>query len=166
MYTSGDRVVYGIHGVCDILGIEIRNVDRKKVEYYILEPISQPGTRYYIPTQNQIAVSKLRPLLSMNGLKDLLSIGLVSKDIWIAEENQRKQRYRELINNSDPQEMIGMVRLLHDRRAEQVAAGKKFHLCDENFLKEAESLLRTEFALVLGIQVNEVDDYVCKFITK
>ena len=36
MYQQGDRVVYGIHGVCEIVGTEVRTVDRKTVEYIAL----------------------------------------------------------------------------------------------------------------------------------
>ena len=32
MYQIGDRVVYGIHGVCGIVAVEHRKMDRKNVE--------------------------------------------------------------------------------------------------------------------------------------
>ena len=41
MYQTGDFVVYGTHGVCRILTIEERRIDRKTAAYYILEPIEQ-----------------------------------------------------------------------------------------------------------------------------
>ena len=46
MLQIGSQVVYGIHGVCCIVDVEVRRVDRKKVEYFVLEPREQPGTRY------------------------------------------------------------------------------------------------------------------------
>lgn len=58
VYQVGDQVLYGIHGVCRILELEVRSVDRKKVEYYVLEPLEQPGARFYVPTQNQAAVDR------------------------------------------------------------------------------------------------------------
>jgi hypothetical protein len=33
-------------------------------------------------------------------------------------------------------------------------------MCDENFLRDAEKLLSTEFSLVLGIGQNEVGEYI------
>ena len=42
----------------------------------------------------------------------------------------------------------------------QAAAGRKFHLCDENFLRDAEKLLSSEFALILGVAPNQVQDYI------
>ena len=36
MFQLGDKVRYGIHGVCQIVGIESNKIDRKIVEYYVL----------------------------------------------------------------------------------------------------------------------------------
>lgn len=160
MFTCGQKVVYGIHGVCSILDTEIRMIDRKKVEYFVLEPVNQPGTRFYIPTQNQAALAKLQPLLTPDALDRLLKSEDASKDVWISDENHRKQRYRELINSGDRAALICMVRMLRKHKSMQIESGKKFHLCDENFLRDAEKLLSAEFALVLDIPVSEVGAYI------
>ena len=39
-------------------------------------------------------------------------------------------------------------------------AGRKLHLCDENFMRDAEKLLNAEFSLVLNIAPNEVEGYI------
>lgn len=160
MYKTGDFVVYGIHGVCRILEVEERVVDRKRVEYYVLEPLEQVGARFLIPTHNMTAVDKLRPVLSREELETLLRSEEVHMDAWIADENQRKQSYRDLINSGDRAALIRMVGTLHRHKAEQVAAGKKFHLCDDNFLRDAEKILNSEFSLVLGIEPGKVGSYV------
>lgn len=160
MYQCGDQVVYGIHGVCRILHLELRTVDRKKVEYYVLSPLEQPDARFYVPTQNKAAVAKLRPILTREALDALLQSEDAEKDVWIADENQRKQRYRELINSGDRAALICMVRTLHKRKTEQLASGRKFHICDENFLRDAQKLLSSEFSLVLNIRPDEVGTYI------
>lgn len=160
MLQLGDRVVYGVHGVCCIVDIEQRTIDRKKAEYYVLEPLDQPGAKFYIPTHNQIAVSKLRPLLSAQELDALLLSPEARADVWITDENHRKQRYRELINSGDRVALICMIRSLHKHKAAQLAAGRKFHLCDENFLKDAQKLLSSEFSVVLNIPASAVGAYI------
>ena len=162
MLQIGSQVVYGIHGVCCIVDVEVRRVDRKKVEYFVLEPREQPGTRYYVPTQNQVALSKLRPMLTRDELEALLVSEQTHRESWIADENQRKQHYRELINSGDRAALIGMIRMLHEHKESQLAAGRRFHLCDENFLRDAQKLLTSEFSLVLGIPQKEVADYIEK----
>lgn len=158
----GDRVVYSSHGVCSLVAVEQRKVDRKIADYYVLEPLEQPGARYYVPVHNQIAVSKLRPLLSVEQLNELLSSPQIKAGVWIPDENQRKNKYRELLNSGDRGALIGMIRLLYDHKASQLAAGRKFHQCDENFLKDAQRLLSSEFSLVLGIPKQEVGIYIEK----
>lgn len=162
MFACGEWVVYGIHGVCKVLDLEMRSVDRKPAHYYVLEPLNQTGDRYYIPTQNQAATAKLRPILTRAQLDELLADSQCSS--WIADENQRKQLYRTLINNTDPAELIRIVRMLYRQKEELLVSGKKFHLCDENFLRDAEKLLNTEFSLILNMDQQEVKEYVRRAI--
>ena len=160
MLQIGSQVVYGIHGVCNIIEVQTRRVDRKNVEYFVLEPKEQPGARFYVPTQNQAALSKLRPLITKEELEALLKSDVTHQDCWISEENQRKQKYRELINSGDRAALISMIRALHKHRADQLAAGRKFHLSDENFLRDAKKLLISEFSLVLQLPQAEIGAYL------
>lgn len=160
MLQIGSQVVYGIHGVCCIIEAEARKVDRKVVEYLVLEPVEQPGTRYYVPAHNEAARSKLRPLLTKEELEALVISEEARKDCWIPSENLRKQKYRELISNGDRAALIAMIRALNNHRESQLAAGRKFHLSDENFLRDAKKLLSSEFSIVLQIPKDEVRAYI------
>lgn len=160
MYQVGDRVLYGMHGVCEISGVEERAIDRKKIPYFVLTPLDQSGAKFYIPMNNEAALSKLRPIISKDALNELLESDAVIQDGWIQDENQRRQRYKDLITSGDRAALIRMVRSLHQHKKNQTAAGRKFHLCDENFLRDAEKLLGSEFALVLQMPRESVGDYV------
>lgn len=166
MYQIGDLVVYGIHGVCRITEQEVKVINRKKVEYYVLEPQNLERARFYVPTQNEAALKKLCPVLTKQELEHLLSSDELSQDAWIADENQRKLYYRELIGRGDRTELIRMVRTLHLHREKQLALGRKFHLCDENFLRDAEKLLSSEISIVLNISPGEVPGYMQKTLEK
>lgn len=160
MYQVGDNVLYGSHGVCCILDIENKTIGRKKVPYYVLEPMDQLGARYYIPVQNELAVAKLSKLITVQELNELLSHAKENSGPWISDETLRKQRYRALINSGDREALLGMIHALHQHKQQQAEAGRKFHLCDENFLRDAEKLLRAEFSLVLGIPQEQVGAYI------
>ena len=160
MHQRGDQVLYGIHGICNIVDLEMRKIDKKSIEYYVLEPVEQPGTRFYVPTQNPAAVAKLRPIITQEELNDMLRSNDTCADVWIADENQRKQQYRDLITSGDRAALIQMVHTLHRHKEKQAAAGRKFHLCDESFLRDAERLLNAEFSLVLNIDQEDVGRYV------
>ena len=162
MFQVGDQVVYGIHGVCRVVDQEERVVDRKHVTYLALEPIGQGGSKYLVPTQNAAAMAKLRRMLSREELEAMLDSEEVRADSWIKDENLRKQTYRELINSGDRTRLICMVRTLYRHKAAQAAAGRKCHLCDENFLRDAEKLLTSEFSLVLDMEPEQVRKYVAE----
>ncbi len=162
MYQVGDRVLYGIHGVCRIVALQMRTVDRKKAEYFVLEPADQSESRFYVPTGNPAAVAKLRPMISAQELEALLRSDAVHQNVWIADEGQRKLRYRELIGSGDRAALLSMVHCLHENRRSQLAQGKKFHLCDENFLRDAQKLLTGEFSQILGLDAAQTESYVRK----
>ncbi len=151
MYQTGDRVVYCSHGICCVTAQEERTVDKKRVTYLVLEPEGQAGDRYYVPAHNAAAMAKLRYLLTAAQMDALLSSEAVRADCWTQDENRRKQRYRELINGSDPAALVQMVCTLYRHKAAQSAAGKKVHQCDENFLRDAERLLACEIAASMDL---------------
>jgi CarD family transcriptional regulator len=59
MYEIGEKVLYGVHGICRISDMEERIVDRVKRQYLVLEPVDQAGAKFYVPTHNAAALSKL-----------------------------------------------------------------------------------------------------------
>lgn len=160
MYQIGEKVVYGVHGVCVVADHEERIIDKKKRIYLALEPVGQDGSRYLVPTHNEAAMAKLRPMLSAQELETLIQSRQVRQEGWIRDENQRKQTYRELIGSGDRVKLMQMVHTLYDHKAAQTAAGKKVHLCDDTFLRDAEKLLAGEFAIVLGMEPDQARQYV------
>ncbi len=160
MYQIGDRVIYGMHGVCRVVELEDRIIDRKKCTYLALEPEGQAGSKYLVPTHNAVAMGKLKKLLTAPELEALLQSDQVRRSGWIGDENQRKQTYREMITSGDRASLMQMVHSLYVHKAEQTAAGKKFHLCDENFLRDAEKLLCSEIATVLDMDFDAARNYL------
>lgn len=160
MYQIGDRVVYGIHGVCVVADQEQRKVDGKLVTYLVLEPMGQEGSRFLVPTHNAVAMAKLSPMLTRESLEALISASEVWEDGWIADENRRKQLYRELIGSGDRAKLIQQIRTLYRHKKNLAATGKRCHLCDENFLRDAERLLINETAIVLETDQDSARAYL------
>ena len=160
MYQTGDRVVYGIHGVCVVADQEQRKVDGKLVTYLVLEPVGQEGSRFLVPTHNALAMAKLSPMLTKDELEALLNSAEVRADGWISDENRRKQLYRELIGSGDRGKLIQQVRALYRHKKALAEAGKRCHLCDDNFLRDAERLLVNEMAIVLETDQDSAKAYL------
>lgn len=160
MYQIGEKVIYGIHGVCVVADREERVIDRIRRTYLALEPVGQEGSRYLVPTHNEAAMAKLRRMLTREEFETLLASDQVRANGWIQDENQRKQLYRELITSGDRGRLMQMIRTLYRHRAAQTAAGRKCHLCDENFLRDAEKLLAGEVSLVMGLDPDAAKQYI------
>ena len=160
MYQIGEQVVYGVHGVCRVVDQEERVIDRKRVVYLALEPVGQDGSRYLVPTHNAAAMSKVKAMLSQEEFSKLMDSEEVRADGWIRDENLRKQTYRELISSGDRVRLMQMVRTLYRHKAAQSAAGRKVHLCDDNFLRDAEKLLTGEVSVVMGMDPEQARQYI------
>jgi len=65
-----------------------------------------------------------------------------------------------LISSCDRQRLSQMISSLYRYRKTQTAAGKKFHMCDENFLRDAEKILAGEIAWTLEIPSAEALKYL------
>ncbi len=160
MYQAGQQVMYGIHGVCRIVDTEERLVDRKRVTYLVLEPTGQEGSRYLVPTHNAAAMAKLKTILSRQELEALLQSPEAKEDGWITDENHRKQAYREMIGSGDRVRLLRMVSSLYRHKAAQAAAGRKCHISDDNFLRDAEKLLTSEISVVMAMDGDQARKYL------
>ena len=160
MYQAGEWLVYGIHGVCRVVGTEKQLVNRKRTQFLVLEPLNQAESRFYLPTENPTAMAKLKPVLSKDELNALLTSEEVREEGWIQEENLRKQYYRDLIGSGDRTALMKMVTNLYRYKAAQAASGRKFHQSDENFLRDAEKLLASEIALVMEMSAEAAREYL------
>ena len=162
MYEIGQQVLYGAHGVCAVTAVEVMRFGKDKAKYYVLEPAAQPGTKFYIPVENEAAVAKLRPLMNREELLALLHSQQVRDYPWISDENQRKLRFRELIHSGDRPGLMGMISALHRHKKSLADTGRKFHQSDENFLQDAEKLLNAEFSMVFGLEPGEVGSFILR----
>ena len=84
----------------------------------------------------------------------------IRQGCWIREENLRKQHYRNLLASGDRTLLLQMLAAVYQHRDEQDAAGKKFHQCDDNFMRDAEKLLCSEISLVMEMEVTQARDYL------
>ena len=160
MFQIGERVVYGFHGVCTVAEMEERVIDRKKAVFMVLEPQEKHGARFYIPTHNAAAMAKVKQMLRAEELESLFRSDTVRNGEWIPEEKRRKMLYRELISSGDREKLMQMVRLVYIYKDQQAKEGKRIHLCDDSFIRDAERLLVGEVSMVLQMDENTARQYI------
>ena len=160
MYSAGELVVYGFHGVCRVLGVEHQRRAGSSMSFLVLVPVEQEGSRYLVPYHNEAAMAKVRPVMCPEALEQLFRSERVQSGGWISDENIRKLRYRELITSGDPEALMQMLFTLYQHHSVKQAAGRRLHLADENFLKDAEKQLASEISVVLKISEAEARAYL------
>lgn len=161
MFQVNESVLYGIQGVCKIVEIAKKTFGKTSVEYYVLRPIYDgKDTRVFVPTQNEALTSKMRRVLSPGEAHEIIRQIPDEEPIWIEDENERKVRYKEILAGGNCRELIRLIKALylHSRTLQKM--GKKLHLSDEHFLKDAEKALYDELAHVLELQRDEVLPFI------
>ena len=158
MFQPGEYVLYGLHGVCRILCYEMHDSRENATEYYVLEPVDQVGTRYYIPI-HKAAADQLRAIMTPEELVGIIRSSTCD-DPWIDNINLRKQHYRQILCSGNRADLIKMMQIVCARREQLQAARRRLPQCDEGFLKDAKRILDAEFALVFGLPSDQVVTYI------
>lgn len=160
VFHKGDTVIYGASGICEIDEITTQSFCGEDREYYVLRSVYCAGETVFVPTDNDSLTEKMYPALTREEIDRLLNGLPTDAPAWIESDNERKNRFSEILTSGDRAALIGMIRSLHDHREQQEKKGKKLHLADERSFREGEKLLNEEFAHVLQIAPGEVADYI------
>lgn len=160
MYKIGDVVIYGTEGICKIKDITEKRFEGNKIEYYILCPLKKAGETVYVPCRNEKIMSKMRAVLTEDGANQLLNKIPVVEEMWIENERERQRAYKDILLYGTSEDLMIMAKNLHLHQERQEERGKKLHVADERFLKDAEKMLIDELAYALGITNAEVWEMV------
>lgn len=166
MFKVGDTVVTS-NGVCQVETIgPLANMGKAAAgkEYYTLKPYFDNGGKIYIPVAGEqeamrFALSKEEVNALVNEIDNLDQIN-------ISDEKQREAEYKSAVNSKDPRRLVRIIKTMYFRRKQRVESGKKSTAIDERYFRIAETRLYDEMALALGIEREEVKNYVRKFIEK
>ncbi len=160
MYKVNDTVIYGTQGVCKIVDISVKDFMGQKREYYVMEPNSNSSTTLFVPTDSEAVLAKMRKILSGEEIHALI-MSLPNNEIrWIENENERRERFREIVASGEHKALIQMIKAIWLHKQAREAEGKRLHMSDERFFKEAEQLLYGEFQYVLRISKEELISYI------
>ena len=78
--------------------------------YFVLKPVKNDSSTYFVPTENEILLAKMKKLLSEKEINELIDSMAEQKENWIANDNERKEKYRCIISDGDRVELIKMIK--------------------------------------------------------
>lgn len=164
MFNANDSVLYGVHGVCRIVEIQNQNFGDKDCLYYVLKPIYNDLSTFFVPVDNEALTSKMKKVLSPQEIHSIIRSMPQEDLIWIEDDAERKEKYNEILKSGDRIGLVRIIKTLYFRQNQLKEQRKKLHIADERFMKEAEKMLYEEFAYVLNIEQDQVIPFIAEEI--
>jgi CarD family transcriptional regulator len=160
MFSVGDSFIYSGHGICELTEIREMSVDNVTRPYYVLKSVFGNDFTLYVPLGNENLEAKMKCLLSADEIHKFIGEMPGEDSAWVEDENERKEFYKETLSNGDRPSLVRMIKSVFLRKHELNAAGRKLHMSDEQFMRDAEKILYDEFAYVLGIKQEDVLPFI------
>lgn len=161
MFSAGEIVCYGRTGVCRVERVEERAQPPKgeKRLCYVLKPLFQDCM---ITTPVEGGKISIRPVMTRQQADSLIDTIPSRDDEAFFSRNLTvlKDHYRQIVDQQDSSELMGLTISLFRKRDEAKKSGRKFGVVDERFMKEAEQLLFGELSVALDIPYDEVPNYI------
>lgn len=164
MFEIGTYIVCGQHGVCRVDGIgklEMTEASKDR-EYYTLSQVYSKGGSIYVPVDSDKIV--MRPVVSKEDAEMWISrIGEI-EILKIENERRKEEVFKQAFKTCSYQDWTRVIKTLNARKRSRLARGKKVTASDERYLKTAEDNLYGELAISLGIDKNDVEQYIANRI--
>lgn len=161
MFQTGDYIIYGNNGVCQVESVGtidmIPGIPKDKI-YYTLKPIYIKGSTIYTPVDNQKVL--IRPLISKEEAMELIDGVEEIETLWVSNEKQREEVYKEALVTCDCRELIKIIKTVYQRMQSRLAEGKKITNNDRKYFKIASDSLYGELAIVLNMEKEKVEDFI------
>ena len=162
MFEKNEAVLYGTHGVCQVIGKEEQSFAGSCRPYYVLKPVYEQASVVYVPADNPGLVSRMRRLESREEILALLRSSAGDEPGWIEDDNRRHTVYRETLQSGERQRLFQMIRELLSHQKLQQSKGRRLHLPDEQLLREAQKLVEDEIAYVFELRREDVVPFIQK----
>lgn len=160
LFKVGDVVLYGLHGICKINNIEVKQIGKTALDYYVLNPIFNPNTVLFVPIDNEQLTSKMREILTEQDVKSFSERASQIGALKIQYESTRREIYRDILSCGDREKLLSLIKTIREEREYRLQNSKKLSMADEQTLYKAEQILFNEIAFVLGITPNEAQDKI------
>ena len=159
-FKKGEKVIYSVNGVCEITDITEKVFGKTVMRYYVLKPISNNEATLFVPVNNENLVRKMKRLMTQPQLDEVLN-DVSAKDVeWNSNEAVRKEEFRNTISFGNVSEILVLLKSIWIHRRMQNSKGRKLHISDEMYLREAEKIIKEEISTVIGVEQDEVIPYV------
>ena len=153
-FAVGDKAVYPVHGVAEVVGLESRDIGGNKTNVYILKVI-ETGMRIIVPTTNAGSVG-LRDLITSKQVKEVYEI-LKARDIP-RDTQTWNRRYREYMEKIKTGSVFEIAEVMRDLCVLRVTKDLSFG--ERKMLDNARGLLLKELALAKNVPEHKIAEEI------
>lgn len=156
----GSYVLYSTKGICKVDRIEMLKFSAQEKPYYILVPVFDKNSVYYVPTDYDPEKITIREAVGLKTVDELMAYSKECEPFdWLTNVNERKQKNEEILKSADHKRIIRLIKTLKFHEEQQKQVGKKMYLSDTKVLKSAIKLISNEFAFVRGETPEEMEEF-------
>lgn len=159
-HKTGEYVVYKKHGIYEIAEIRKEKIASEFKVYYVLKSVYDKNATVYVPADKEDLVNQMERVLSKEEIDGIILHSSELSFEWIDSNQERFQAMEEIISQGDLTEILAMMRLLMNKRAEAMAVKAKVFAHDERMLAASQKIICEAFAFTLGIDKKEVLGYI------
>ena len=163
MFEKGEKVLYGVNGICeitDISTVDIPGIDKDKM-FYILKQKKGTAT-IYVSADGDL--SKMRKLMTKDEALNLIKSIADVEPLVLKNEKKPEAEFKDAMQKNDCIEMLKLIKCIYYRKKQRLDEGKKVMAADEKYMKLAEDVLYQEIGEVLEIPKEQVFDYLIREI--
>lgn len=166
MCQLGDKVIHVNGGVFVVEEIKIMNYGYGDVKYICLKP-------YFIDTVNKTLTiyvpydkkdELIRPIMSKQDALQVIEKIKNIQPIWYQESKVRKEKFAELLNSHDIDNICVIVKSLYTKQLELQENNKSLNLMDYDYLRKLKKGIEEELAISLNVPIDEIGDVITKCI--
>ena len=107
-----------------------------------------------------------RMVMTEDEAEDLLKRIPEINEVWIRNDKEREQNYKNAIQSNDPEKLVGIIKLIYQRKKNRQEQGKKSTVIDGKYFDIAENLLYSELELVMKKSRNEIVEIIKTYCEK
>ena len=106
----------------------------------------------------------MKSVLSKNEILEMIRSLPACESIWNENANLRREEYKRIISAAERSELLKLLKTLHEQKIKLESAGKNLSVSDDRFYKKAQNIIHSEIAMVLDLDMNEVEPFIEKVI--
>ena len=158
MFKIGDKIVYPMHGVGEIEGIEKKLILGKRNEYYLITIINN-GMKVMIPVNNAKEIG-IRSIIAKKDIKKVMTILSTAAESIEEDWKIRYQNNIDKVKSGSIFEVAEVARDLYRRGSE-----KELSIMERKLYENAYQLITYEVAMSKNVDIEDAGNIVSEALS-